>query len=196
MPVEGRASGRNQLLRRNVMNPSEVTTTTETKLRKIAILSASDANKEFHSLMHHYNMESLKECFEDLELRKSPGNDGITKREYGKDLDHNLQSLLTRMKSMDYKPGPVKEVLIPKEGTKGEKRRLGINNFEDKIFMKMTQKILESIYEPQFLACSYGFRPGRGCHDAIKDLRNHLFKTKVQIVIDIDIKKLLWINRS
>ena len=73
MPVEGRAPGRKQLSRRNVMNPSEVTTTTETKLRKIAILSASDVNKEFHSLMHHYNMESLRVCFEDLGTRKKPG---------------------------------------------------------------------------------------------------------------------------
>lgn len=65
---------------------------------------------------------------------------------------------------------------------------MGINNLEDKILMKMTQKILESIYEPLFLDCSYGFRPGQGCHDAIKDLKEHLFKVRVQVVIDVNIK--------
>ena len=171
------------------MSPTEVKETiTETKLRKIAILSSSDSRKEFHSLMHHYNMESLKVCFKELGMKKSSGPDGVTKKEYRKDLDRNLRELLVRMRSMSYKPGPVRQVLIPKEGAKGKKRSLGISNFEDKIFMKMTQKLLESIYEPLFRDCSYGFRPGRGCHDAIKELRDYLFKTKVQMVIDVDIQ--------
>jgi len=187
MSMEGRTSGRNQLSRRNVMSTTETQDITETKLRKIALISSNNPQKQFHSLMHHYNLASLKKCFKELGRNKSPGIDGM-KEDYEKNVDAKLQSLLTRMKSMSYRPAPVRQVFIPKEGSRIEKRPLGINNLEDKIFMKMTQKILESIYEPLFLNCSYGFRPGRGCHDAIKDLREHLFKAKVQVVIDVDIK--------
>lgn len=81
----------------------------------------------------------------------------------------------------------MKQVLIPKEGKPGATRPLGISNLEDKIVQKMMQRVLESIYEPLFLNCSYGFRPGRGCHDAIKDLQNHLYCNDVQIVLDIDL---------
>jgi len=93
------------------------------------------------------------------------------------------------MKAMAYRPGPVKEVLIPKEGGKpGATRPLGISGFEDKIVQKMTQQILESIYDPIFLNCSYGFRPGKGCHDAIRDLQHYLHASETQTVIDIDLK--------
>ncbi len=88
---------------------------------------------------------------------------------------------------MSYRPGPVRQVLIPKEGQAGATRPLGISNFEDKLIQKMTQKILESIYEPLFLDSSYGFRPGRGCHDAIQALGRHLVRNEVQTVIDMDL---------
>ena len=77
---------------------------------------------------------------------------------------------------------------IPKEGKPGSFRPLGIANFEDKVVQKMTAKILESIYEPTFMACSYGFRPGRGCHDAIRGLHQHLFRHNVETVIDVDLE--------
>ncbi|HEY4798491.1 MAG TPA: reverse transcriptase/maturase family protein [Bacteroidia bacterium] len=77
---------------------------------------------------------------------------------------------------------------MPKEGKPGATRPLGISNLEDKIVQMQMQKVLESIYEPIFLECSYGFRPGRGCHDAIKDLHQHLFRNEIQTIIDIDLK--------
>jgi group II intron reverse transcriptase/maturase len=116
------------------------------------------------------------------------GIDGINKTSYEKNLEKNIQGLLKRMKDMAYRPGPVREVLIPKEGKPGATRPLGISNLEDKIVQGMMQKVLESIYEPLFLECSYGFRPGRGCHDAIQALLNHLYETEIQTVIDIDLK--------
>src|SRR5476649_303275 len=92
------------------------------------------------------------------------------------------------MKRMAYKPGAVRQAKIPKEVNHGETRALVISNFEDKIVQKMMQRVLESIYEPLFLDCSYGFRPGKGCHDAIKALHKHLFFNNIQTVIDIDLK--------
>lgn len=130
---------------------------------------------------------SLKECFNMLDGKKAIGVDGITKDMYRQSLEENLEDLVARMKRMAYRPGPVKQVLIPKEGKAGATRPLGISNIEDKIVQKMMQKILESIYDPIFLECSYGFRPGRGCHDAVKALHNHLYHNDVQTVIDIDL---------
>lgn len=91
------------------------------------------------------------------------------------------------MKRMAYKPGNIRQVLIPKAGKLGATRPPGISNFEDKLVQKMTQKILESIYEGLFLECSYGFRPERSCHSAIKDLRHHLDNKRVRAVIDVDL---------
>jgi RNA-directed DNA polymerase len=161
---------------------------TITKLNRIAWLSKQDINKEFECLMHLFNKESLLECYHGLEKNKAVGIDGVDKESYGENLDANLDDLLVRMKKMAYRPGPVREVLIPKEGKPGATRPLGISGFEDKIVQKMMQRILESIYEPLFLNCSYGFRPGRSCHNAIKDLQNHLHVHNIQTVIDIDLK--------
>jgi RNA-directed DNA polymerase len=169
------------------MRTTESRLTTGTKLKRIAWLSAKDHQREFNNLMHLYNVESLADCFNELDGRKAVGVDGITKEAYREKLGPNLLDLIARMKRMAYKPGPVRQVLIPKEGKPGAKRPLGIGNIEDKIVQKMTQKILESIYEPTFLKCSYGFRPELGCHDAIKALRGYLYRNEVRTVIDVDL---------
>lgn len=137
--------------------------------------------------MHLYNTESLRGCFDELDGRKAVGTDGINKTRYEANLDEYLDNLLERMRRMAYRPGPVRQVLIPKECKPGATRPLGIGNFEDKIVQKMTQKILESIFEPRFYDCSYGFRPGRGCHDAIKALSRYLYQFEVQTIIDVDL---------
>jgi len=170
------------------MGAPETQINTKTKLNKIALLSRSDPNRSFESLMHHFNEESLKECFYELDGKKAVGIDGIDKETYGKDLNQNIAKLISSMKAMAYRPGPVKEVLIPKEGKPGATRPLGISGFEDKIVQKMMQQILESMYDPLFLECSYGFRPGRGCHDAIRALQHHLHNNAIQTIIDIDLK--------
>ena len=169
------------------MRTPESQTTTKTKLKRIAWLSGRDRLKQFDCLMHHFNESSLKECFHQLSADRAVGVDGITKADYAANLDENLKDHIGRMKRMAYRPGPVRRVLIPKEGKTKATRPLGISNFEDKIVQKMMQRILESIYEPLFLDCSYGFRPGRGCHDAIRALHHHLYRNEVQIVIDIDL---------
>lgn len=172
----------------NVMGTSETLSLTQTKLNRIAWLSKQDSRREFECLMHLFNTESLLECFHSIDGRKAVGIDGMTKDCYAGNLDQNIELLIANMKKMAYHPGPVRECLIPKEGKPGATRPLGISQFEDKIVQKMMQRVLESIYEPNFLDCSYGFRPGRSCHDAIKDLQNHLHRHQIQTIIDIDLK--------
>ena len=123
---------------------------TNTKLNRIAWLSKQDSKKEYECLMHLFNQESLIGCFHELDKKKAVGVDGITKMDYEKNLHSNVEALITKMKNMAYRPGPVREVLIPKEGKPGATRPLGISNLEDKIVQKMMQKVLESIYEPLF----------------------------------------------
>lgn len=169
------------------MDTPEYPITTETKLKRIAWLSARDPNKQFSCLMHHINQESLRNCFNELDGRKAVGQDGIDKAAYAGKLEENLRDLMERMKKMAYRPEAVRQVQIPKDGRKKETRPIGIANLEDKIVQKMMAKILESIYEPLFLESSYGFRAGRGCHDAIRALHRHLFREEVQTIIDVDL---------
>ena len=160
---------------------------TEMKLKRLATLSAADPGMVFTHVIHHFNVESLRACFHELDGKKAIGSDGIDKVSYGKELEANLQNLMERMKRMAYIPGSVRQVLIPKEGKAGATRPLGISNFEDKLIQKMMQKVLESIYEPLFYENSYGFRPKRSCHDAINALHAHLSTHEVETVIDIDL---------
>ncbi len=143
---------------------------------------------EFKWLMPHFNKESLTSCFHELDGKKAVGIDGVTKEVYGKNLEGNIDKLIDRMKSMAYKPQAAREVLIPKEGRPEETRPLNISAFEDKIVQLQISKILEAIYEPIFRKCSYGFRPGRSCHTAVKDLRTHVNCKRCEIVIDVDLK--------
>ncbi len=169
------------------MRSTESQEITRTELSEIAWLSAQDPNREFHSLIHHFNVESLRSCFDRLDGKKAIGVDRVSKDEYGGNLRVNLEALIARMKRMAYRPQPVREVFIPKEGKLGAIRPLGISAFEDKLVQKRMQEILESIYEPLFLDCSYGFRPKRGCHDAIKALRTYLNDEEVETVLDVDL---------
>lgn len=169
------------------MKTTELQATTGTQLQRIAWLSARDRQKQFDCLMHHFNEASLAACFHTLDGRKAMGVDGVSKADYGEHLEENLKELIQRMRRMGYRPGPVRRVLIPKEDKPGATRPLGISNFEDKLVQVMMHKVLEAIYEPLFLESSYGFRPGRGAHDAIRALHQHLYRHEVESVIDVDL---------
>jgi RNA-directed DNA polymerase len=186
--VEGRARGKIDFGGETLTGETKPEKSTETKLTKIAQKSKENPRGEFNWLMPHFNRESLKECFNEIEGNKALGADGQTKEEYGRDLEKNIDELIEKMKTMSYRPGPVREVLIPKEGKKGKYRALGISNYEDKIVQLMMSKILNAMYEPIFQECSYGFRPGRSCHKAVKAVRQYLFLNDCEIVIDIDLK--------
>lgn len=169
------------------MSTAEAQRTARTPLARIAWLSSQNSDQAFTSLMHHVNVESLRCCFQQLDGKKAVGTDGITKAKYGENLDANLEELVAELKRMSYRPGPVRQVQIPKEGKAGATRPLGISNLQDKLIQKRFQELLEAIYDPIFLDCSYGFRPGRGCHDAIKALSDYLHRHEVETVIDVDL---------
>ena len=158
----------------------------ETKLERIAEISANSPRPEFTSLYHLINKEMLLQCHKELDGNKAVGVDEITKKEYGRNLGQNIDDLVERLKRKSYKPQPSIRVYIPKSN--GKLRPLGIACYEDKIVQLALKKILEAIYEPRFLNCMYGFRPNRGCHNAIKELYKSLNNTKICYIVDADIK--------
>ena len=122
-----------------------------------------------------------------LQLRnKAVGVDCITKDEYNRNLDANLDNLLKRMKTFSYRPQAVKRVYIPKAN--GKLRPLGIPSYEDKLVQGVLAKVLNGVYEPRFLDCSYGFRPDRSAHDAIKTIGDIIYKRPIGWVVEADIK--------
>ena len=157
-----------------------------TKLERIMEISATTPKPEFTSLYHLINTEMLKQCHKELDGSKAVGIDKITKAEYEEHLEENLANLVSRLKNKAYKPLPSLRVYIPKGN--GKKRPLGIASYEDKIVQLAVKKILEAIYEPRFLNCMYGFRPNRGCHDAIKEVQHHINDRCINYVVDADIK--------
>ncbi len=140
-----------------------------TKLQRIAVKASKDKRCQFTSLFHLVNKELLLECFAQLRGNAASGIDRVTKEDYGKDLDANLDSLVERLHQMSYKPQPVLRVYIPKPGSH-KQRPLGIPVLEDKLVQGSLVKILNSIYEQDFIDDSYGFRPARSCHDALRAL--------------------------
>ena len=159
----------------------------ETKLRRIAEVAKSKPNEKFTSLIHLINEETLIQSHNEMKTKKSPGIDEVTKEMYDYNLEENIKDLVARMKRQSYKPQPSKRIYIPKPGTDA-KRPLGLPAYEDKLVQAVLAKILNVIYEQDFLECSFGFRPNRGCHDAIKLLDKILNKPNIHYVVDTDIK--------
>lgn len=159
----------------------------QVKLNQIARRAKQDKQLKFTSLIHHVNAANLAECYQELKRNKACGIDGQTVEAYGKNLEERLVQLVKSMKSKQYRPKPVKRVYIPKAG-KNEKRRLGIPSVEDKLVQIMLKKILEQIYEAEFLDISYGFRPGLSCHNSVKALNKAVMAKPTNYIVEVDIK--------
>lgn len=160
----------------------------QVKLDQIARRAKQDKQLKFTSLSHHVNEANLAECYQDLKRNKACGIDGQTVEAYGENLEDRLNQLVKSMKTKQYRPKPVKRVYIPKAGGRNEKRGLGIPSVEDKLVQIMLKKILEQIYEAEFLDVSYGFRPKRSCHDALKALDKTVMTKPINYVVEVDIK--------
>jgi RNA-directed DNA polymerase len=137
-----------------------------TKLERISKRSAEETNLVFNNLGHLINMTLLKELYHQLDGSKAVGIDNVTKISYGENLEANLTSLLQRIRRGTYRPQPARLVEIPKDD--GSRRPLAISCLEDKLAQSAVNIILSKIYEPLFLPCSFGFRPNKSCHDALR----------------------------
>jgi RNA-directed DNA polymerase len=159
----------------------------ETELTRIAEVARDRPKERFTSLAHLINETSLRECHQEMDGRKASGVDKVTKEEYEQHLEENLRELVKQMKRQAYKPQPARRTYIPKPGT-DKMRPLGILVYQDKLVQAAMAKILTAIYEEDFLECSYGFRPGRSCHDALKELNHIIESRKIRYIVDADIK--------
>jgi group II intron reverse transcriptase/maturase len=158
-----------------------------TKLLRIAEKARKEPRFKFTSLYHLMNEELLRECFKRLRKDAAAGIDEMTKEQYAANLDANLSDLIGRLHRMAYRPQPVRRVYIPKPGS-AKQRPLGIPCLEDKLVQAGLVRILEAVYEQDFTADSYGFRPARSCHDALRALSDSVENKPVNHIVEADIK--------
>jgi group II intron reverse transcriptase/maturase len=157
-------------------------------LTRIRSKAGSEPKLRFTSLYHHVkDLERLRSSYEQIEPGAAPGVDGVTKGKYGENLESNLKDLAERLGRMGYRPQPVRRVYIAKAGS-NKKRPLGMPTIEDKVVQTAVTRVLSEIYEADFLECSYGYRPGRGCHDALGALGRTIQQNKVNWIVEADIR--------
>ncbi|MCP4749539.1 MAG: group II intron reverse transcriptase/maturase [Proteobacteria bacterium] len=159
---------------------------TEFKLSLISEHAERDKTMRFTSLAHLLNVEFLRRCFNSLNRNKAVGQDNVSWHDYAENLDDNLNSLMVRLKRKSFKPIPARRVYIPKSD--GKSRPLGISATENKIVERGIAWILESIYERDFSDVSFGFRPKRDCHQALKKLNDLIMFKPVNHIDEADIK--------
>jgi group II intron reverse transcriptase/maturase len=169
------------------MGETSSSQTVSTKLERIARLAQAHPGMVLNTLAHHIDLDWMREAYRRTRKDGAVGVDGQTAAEYEANLEGNLRSLLDRAKSGTYKAPPVRRVYIPKSD--GTKRPLGIPTLEDKILQRAVAMVLEAVYEQEFLACSYGFRPKRSAHGALEDLRNQMMDMHGGWVVELDIRK-------
>ncbi len=160
-----------------------------TKQQRIAEMAKRSPQMGFTSLAYLMDMDWLREAFRRTRKDGAPGVDGQTWAEYAKNLEANLQSLLDRAKSGTYRAPPVRRVYIPKAGSSTETRPIGIPTLEDKVLQRAVVMLLEPIYEQDFDAGSYGFRPGRSAHQALEDLWQRTMDSRGGWILEVDIRK-------
>jgi group II intron reverse transcriptase/maturase len=154
-------------------------------LDRVREVAGGNREAKFTALLHHVDLPRLWAAYTAINPKAAPGVDGVTWEDYGQDLRANLEDLLARVHSGAYRPKPSRRVYIPKPD--GRMRPLGIAALEDKILQRAVVEVLNAIYEEDFVGFSYGFRPGRGPHDALDALAVGIKQKKVNYVLDADI---------
>lgn len=161
-------------------------TTMQTSLRGIADRARRDRKARFGNLYGLLNEANLRDCFYQLRKSAAPGVDGITFEQYEANLDTNLAKLVERLVLKRYRAKLVRRKYIPKAS--GKLRPLGIPALEDKLLQLAVARMLEAIYEQDFLECSWGYRPGRGAREASRELADQLYRGWFGWVVEADIK--------
>jgi RNA-directed DNA polymerase len=155
-------------------------------LERVRERARTEKKEQFTALLHHVDVDLLRAAFSWLKRDAAPGVDGLTWREYEQNLEANLVDLHARVHRGAYRALPSRRKFIPK--TDGRERPLGIAALEDKIVQRAVVEVLNAIYEEDFLGFSYGFRPGRGQHDALDALAVGITQTKVNWILDVDVR--------
>jgi group II intron reverse transcriptase/maturase len=155
-------------------------------LERIRKVAKEKRKEKFTALFHHISVDRLDEAFLELKEEAAPGVDGLTWKGYEADLERNLEDLHSRLHRGAYRAQPSRRVYIPKPD--GRQRPLAIAALEDKIVQRAVVALLNAIYEEDFLGLSYGFRPGRGTHDALDALVVGIERSKVNWILDADIR--------
>jgi len=184
--VEGRT-----LPKRNTGQATAVRTqsrgTASSGLAGVRQAARQSKDVQFTALLHHITVELLEQSYFSLKRNSAPGLDGVTWQVYGENLIEKLTALHTQIHKGSYRAQPARRTMIPKSD--GTERPLSILCLEDKIVQQAVVFVLEAIYEENFLGFSYGFRPGRGQHDALDALSTGIYRKRVNWVLDADIKK-------
>ena len=154
-------------------------------LLKVVERAQREPEGRFHALAQLIDMPALERAYRRQRADAAVGMDGVTKEQYGQALEVNLQDLHARLKAQRYRHQPIRRVHIPK--AQGKTRPIGISAFEDKVVQDAVREVLEAIYEQDFLGCSYGFRPGRSAHDAVRTLEQMVHRGEVRWIFEADI---------
>jgi RNA-directed DNA polymerase len=155
-------------------------------LLKVVERAQREPEGRFHSLAHLIDVAALERAYHRQRSDAAVGVDGVTKEQYGQNLEANLQDLHARLKDKQYRHQPIRRVRIPKG--QGQTRPIGISAFEDKLVQDAVREVLEAIYEQDFLDCSHGFRPERSAHDAVRTLKRIVDQGEVRWVYEADIR--------
>src|SRR5712664_3616167 len=154
-------------------------------LLKVVERAQREPEGRFHSLAYLIDVPAMGRAYRRMRSDAAVGIDEVTKDQYGQELEANLQALHARLKDKRYRHQPIRRVHIPKG--QGKTRPIGISAFEDKLVQDAVREVLEAIYEQDFLECSYGFRPGRSAHDAVRTLDQIVHRGEVQWILEADI---------
>ena len=155
-------------------------------LKRVREAARRDPSERFTSLLHHVDVELLREAYHKLNPKAAPGVDEVTWEEYGQGLEVRLADLHVRVHRGGYRVQPSRRIYLRKED--GRQRPIGIAAMEDKIVQQAVSWVLQQIYEEEFLGFSYGFRPGRSSHQALDAIWVGLTQRKVNWVLDADIR--------
>ena len=158
-------------------------------LERIRKVARESKKERFTTLFHHISIELLEDAFFELKEDAAPGVDRLTWKDYEAGLERNLETLHDRVHRGAYRALPSRRVYIPKPD--GRRRPLAVAALEDKIVQRAVVTLLNAVYEEDFLGISYGFRPGRGTHDALDALCVGIGRKKVSFILDADIRSFL-----
>jgi RNA-directed DNA polymerase len=198
-PANGQADASSELAERRVgakgnagaahMVRAQAREAVVSRLNRVRTVARTRKGEKFTTLMTYLDVEMLRFAYGELKRDAAPGVDGVTWWEYGEGLDDRLADLKDRLHRGSYRAQPSRRHFIPKAD--GRLRPLGIASLEDKIVQRAVVEILNAIFEEEFLDCSYGFRPGRGQHDALDAVAVGISHGKVNWILDADIRAFL-----